>query len=133
MTFSQFAQVLHTYCSEAEKQSDFVIHLVDKIMGGRPGRVHGDDGFQNPLRSKDVRSLQYYYSGKRQIPTKDAIVILSSVDKYKFEKYLKNQCSDNAQILLKSDLEKIEKIPPGDIVEVCADLFEQILHDLAAK
>lgn len=133
MTFCQFAKVMCTYCNEWEKESDFVIHLVDKIMHGQPGRAHADGTYQNPLRGKESRTLLYYLSGDRSIPQADASIIFSSVDKYKFEEYLRCRCSEDAQSRLREDLEKIEEIPDGDVVEVCADLFEQILHNLAAK
>lgn len=133
MTFSQFAQVLYTYCRDVGTQGEFVIQLTDKIMGGRPGRAHSDGTYQNPIRGKDSRSLLYYFNGERPIPQKDASIIFSSIDKYKFEEYLRKRCSEEAQAKLKEDLEKVEQIPDGDIAEVCADLFEQILHDLAEK
>lgn len=133
MTFSQFAKVLYTCCRDVGTQGEFVIQLTDKIMGGRPGRAHADGTYQNPMRGKDTRSLLYYFSGERKIPQKDASVLLSSVDKYKFEVYLRDRYSEDAQIQLKHDLAEIETIPDGDVVEVCADIFEQVLHDLAKK
>lgn len=134
MTFSEFAKALYTYYGNGEKQTDFVIRLTDKIMGGRPGREHKDGTFQNPLRSKDNRTLLSYFNGERRISQGDAGIILSSSDKYKFEEYLRNQCSEDAQKLLKQDISKIEKINDNqDIVEACADIFVSILQDLAKK
>lgn len=133
MTFSDFAKVLFTYCNEGEKQGDFVVHITNKIMGGRPGREHGDGSYQNPLGGKDNDILLHYLNGNRSIPQCDASIILRRIDKYKFEEYLRSRCSEDAQKLLRKDLAAIEEIPDGDIVEICADLFEQILHDLAEK
>lgn len=133
MTFSQFAQALYTYLRNGKKEEDFVMELTNQIMGGQPGRAHSDGTYQNPMLSKDARSLIYYFSGERLIPQKDASIILSSINKYKFEQYLEKYCSEDARNLLKKDLAKIEILPDGDTVEICADLFEQILHDLAKK
>lgn len=133
MTFSQFAQVLEKYCSDVGTRGDFIVLLTDKIMGGRPGRAHKGGGYQNPMRDKDARSLLYFYSGERSISKPDAKILLRSVDKYKFEEFLQKCCSEDALNQLRNDLENIEAIPGGNIVEVCADLFEQILKDLAER
>lgn len=133
MTFSQFAQVLDKYCSNVGTRGDFVVLLTDKIMCGQPGRAHSDGGYQNPMRGKDARSLLYFYSGERPIPQPDAKILFRSVEKYKFEEFLRKCCSEDALSQLRKDLENIEAIPSGNTVEVCADLFEQILGDLAKK
>lgn len=119
---------------KARTDAEFVIHLVNQIMAGRPGRMHANGTFQNPLGHKDAQVLASYYKGTRSITKGDASIILSSIDKYKFEEYLRKNCSENAQKLLMKDLSEIESIDnKGDFAEVCADLFEKILHDLATK
>ena len=136
MTFSEFAEVLNCYLNENETQGQFVIKLVNKIMGGRPGRAHGKESYQNPLCEKSDRTLQAYYNknDKRKIPKSSASIILSSIDKYKFDDYIRNRCSEGAQNNLLNDLSAIEDIDiTKDAAEVCADLFEKILHDLASK
>jgi len=159
MTFSEFAQVMSIYCrgtkkdenqeNEKDKEdkeekepkdpktrtdAEFVIHLVNQIMAGRPGRMHADGTFQNPLGHKNAQILALYYKGIRSIPKGDASIILSSIDKYKFEEYLRKNCSDQAQEMLMKDLSEIESIDnKGDFAEVCADLFEKIIYDLATK
>ena len=137
LNFSDFAKALFPYCRKGSGQADFVILLTDKIMNGRPGRAPHEDGkFQNPLRAKDERTLQAYFNGGRPIPPGDASIILSRIDKFKFEEYLRGCCSDDALNLLRNDLSKAKVkgfADDSDIVEFCADLFGDILHDLAAK
>lgn len=136
MTFSEFAEALNCYLNENETQGQFVIKLVDKIMGGRPGRAHGKEEYQNPLREKSDRTLQAYYNknDKHKIPKTSASIIFRSIDKYKFEQYIRNQCTEDAQKNMLNDLSEIEVIDTTrDAAEVCADLFEKILHDLASQ
>lgn len=137
MTFSEFAEVLYRYCNEEETEGQFVIKIVDKFMGGRPGRAHADGTYQNPLRDKSDRTLQSYFDKndtKHSISKADASRILSSMDKYKFEEYIRGYCSEDAQKGLLDDLSKIDQIKnKKDVAEVCADLFEEILSDLASQ
>lgn len=131
MTFSQFAKVMYVYCNEGETKSDFVIHLIDKIMYGQPGRAHADGTYQNPMRGKDDRTLLNYFNGDRSISPKDASTICSSIYMEKFEKYIEKRCSADAQMLLWEDLLKVEAIQDkGMVPEICAQLFKKILHDL---
>lgn len=134
MNFSEFAKTLYPYCGNGCNQADFVIELTDKIMEGRPGRAHQGDRYQNPLRSKDERTLLSYFNSERSISQSDASVILSCIDKYKFEQYLQKQCSSDALALLAKDLSTIAIINENQHVdEICADLLATILHDLATK
>lgn len=134
MNFSEFAKTLYPYCANGCNQADFVIALTDKIMEGQPGRAHQGDRYQNPLRSKDERTLLSYFNGERSISQGDASIILSCIDRYKFEQYLQKQCSSDALELLAKDLSKIEGINENqDVDEICADLLVTILHALAIK
>lgn len=134
MTFSQFAQALYPYCNEGPSKPKFIIHLVDKIMDGQPGRLHADGGFQNPMGALDERTLLNYFNGDRSISSKDASAIYSKLKIEKFEKYIEHHCSGDAQIRLWDALCEIEDIQEkGTIPEVCAKLFDKILFDLANK
>lgn len=134
MTFSQFAQALYPYCNEGSTRGEFVWHLVDKIMDGQPGRAHKDGGYQNPLRAMDDRTLLNYFNGSRSISAKDASTIYCSIKTEKFEKYIDWRCSGEAQIKLLDALLEIEDIKEkGTVPEVCAQLFEKILRELAEK
>ena len=134
MNFSDFSKTLFVYCSNGESQANFVQTLTDKIMSGQPGRVRKNDIAQNPMRNKDERTLLAYFNGERCISQGDASIILCSVDKYKFEEYLRYRCSDDAQSLLWDDISQMAEINNAqDIAEICADMFVAILHDLAAK
>lgn len=134
MTFSKFAQVLYPYCNEGPSRAEFVRHLVDKIMDGQPGRAHNDDGYQNPLRVMDDRTLLNYFNGSRSISPQDACTIYSSIKTEKFEKYIDHRCSGEAKIKLLDDLLSVEDIQETKTVpEICAQLFDKILRDLAEK
>lgn len=129
MNFSEFVKVLYPYCGNGDRKTDFIIRITDKVMGGQPGRAHQDGGYQNPMRCKDDRTLLAYFNGERSISQVDASVILARIDKYKFENYLKSLCSDEAKKLLLNDLSPVNST--SSLEELCADLLETILVDLA--
>lgn len=131
MNFSEFAKILYPFCGNGLKTSEFVVLLANEIMGGRPGRAHQGDRYQNPLISKNARSLQYYFTGTRNIPKKDVCVILGTVDKYKFEQFILRRCSEGAQSEIKKELSE-RGLPTENqpIQETCADLFVSILQDI---
>ncbi len=132
MTFSEFANMLFPYCRNGETKAEYVKTLTNKIMGGQPGRGHADGKYQNPLLDKDTRILEMYFSGDRAIPQTAAAILFSSHDKYKFEEYIRSLCSEDALECLAKDLEaKTGAAVKGDPVEMCADLFEEILYNLA--
>lgn len=134
MTFSDLAKVLYPYYGGGLNKTEFVVLLVNKIMCGRPGRAHQDGTYQNPLQGKNERILLSYFNGERNIPRGDASIILSSIDKYKFEMYLRNYCSEPALALLKSDVSQMVSMKDTeDVIEVCADQFEAIIKSLASN
>jgi len=136
LTFSQFAKVLLPYCGSEGSETQFVKTLTNKIMQGKPGAKTYDGKCRNPLLNKSNRAIQYYFTGERSISRRDASVIFSSSDRYKFEEYLRHQCSEDGLSHLKKEL--VECLPQGtikeecDIIEFCADLFVDILKDLAS-
>lgn len=134
LTFSQFAKKLYPYCGHGKNEDEFVIALTDKIIGGRPGRAIGTDNYKNPMRSKNIRTLQAYFEGTRSISKQNASEIYSKIDRYRFEQFLMQETSDDAQKMLKVDL--AEYLPDNDkrsIAEICADLFAEILKKLASR
>lgn len=134
MTFSEFVKILYPFCGNGLKTSEFVILLTTKIMGGQPGRSHTGGGYQNPLITKNERSLQYYFAGTRNIPKNDVCVILGAVDKYKFEQFMLHHCSDGARLQITKELSKRGIIQRDlRIEEICADLFVTILQDIVAN
>lgn len=140
MTFSEFAKVMYRFCNEKPSKSDFVVHLVNKIMAGQPGRANGEDSYQNPLAGKSQDVLLKYFTGDRSIPGKDASMIYSHIKREKFENYIEKRCSPDAQYLLLEDLLKIggENLLEKEGIEknstppqICAQLFTNILGELA--
>ena len=134
MTLSQFLKVLYPYCNEGESKSEFVVHMVNQIMDGRPGRMREDGSYQNPLKDKDTRTLLNYSNGERSISSKDASTIYSSIKTEKFEKYISKHCSMDAQSRLLDDLTPITAVPKNEMTpQICSQLFETILRELASK
>ena len=134
MVFSELAKILYPYCGKGMRQSEFVVLLVDKIMSGRPGRAYKDGSYRNPLRVKEERALLSYFNGERDISKKDACLILSRIDKYRFEAFLRSACSDRALELLKEDMSSRVLLTGGeDIAEVCSDQLELIIKTLASR
>lgn len=134
MTFSEFAKILYPFCGNGLKTSEFVILLTTKIMGGQPGRSHTGGGYQNPLITKNERSLQYYFAGTRNIPKNDICVILGTVDPYKFEQFLLHHCSEGALLQIEKELfQRGISTENHHVQETCADLFITILQDIVAN
>lgn len=141
LSFGKFVQILYPHCGYGETEANFIIRLTDKIMEGRPGRARlgkekKEDQYKNPMRNKSIRTLQAYYKGARPISKRDASILFANSDKYKFEEDLRHLCSDNALQSLEKQLEKAlnRKITDKelDVVSFCADLFLDILFELAS-
>lgn len=130
MTFSEFATMLYPYCGNGQKKSVYIEDLTNHIMAGQPGRPHADGKYQNPLLGADPRTLEYYFSGDRDLSAANAQILFSSLDKYKFEQYILKHCSEAALEYLQKDLEKRGVEVTGQPQEVCADLFVDILYRL---
>ena len=134
MNFSDFAKVLYPYCNEGKSIPEYVMHLVDQIMGGQPARQRKDGTFQNPMRNIDEDNLRNYFHGKRSISPKDASTIYSSINLEKFEKYIEKRCSDDAQARILDALLEMEEIAQNLMLpQICAQLFETVLHDLTLR
>lgn len=135
LSFSEFAALLYPYCGNGANEADYIVTITDKIMRGQPGRVSKEDKYQNPMRNKSTRTLQAYFEGARRISKRDASILYANSDTYRFEEHLHYQCSENRLPSLRADLE--EKLKQGtidtreDIISFCAELFVDILKDLA--
>ena len=134
LSFSEFIVLLYPYCGNRATEAEYIITITDKIMKGQPGRVSKEDKYQNPIRNKSLRTLQAYFKGTRSISKRDASILYANSDTYRFEEHLLYRCSENRLPSLKEELE--EKLNQGaideqNIVSVCADLFVEILKDLA--
>lgn len=139
MTFSQFAQIMYTGANECTDRAEFVIHLTNQIMDGRPGRSHvvGEKKvYQNPIANKEKRRLYEFFDGDRSISKNDASTLYSSISLKKFSNYVIWRYSRDAQIALLDELEKNEDLGKEEfkgklVSDVCAILFKNILYDLA--
>lgn len=136
LSFSEFVQILYPFCGYGATEAEYIITLTNKIMEGQPGRALKGDKYQNPMKSKSPRTLQAYFKGTRPISKSDACILFAHSDTYKFEEYLRYQCSEGGQKLLKAQMERrLEQEIANekfDIVAFCADLFVDILFRLAS-
>ena len=134
-SFSEFANTLFRYCGGGQTTPEFVMTLTNKIMRGQPGRAVGS-GYKNPIMEKDTRTLQSYFSGSRQISSKDARVIIGSIEPYKFEEYIR-EFSEQALAYLEADLNRLPQIEnldrTLDTAGKCAEIFVAILKDRASS
>lgn len=134
LSFSEFVQILYPYCGNGATEAEFITTLTDFIMKGQPARETKEGKAQNPMRNKAIRTLQAYFKGERPISKRDASILFSSSDTYRFERFFEEQCSDTVLPLLKEKLEKVlnQEITNKKLVPFCADLFVRILHDCAS-
>ena len=136
LTFSEFVNVLFPFLRNGESETQFIKMLTNQIMQGKPGAKTYDNKSRNPILNKSNRAIQYYFKGERFISQGDASIIVSSCDRYKFEDYMRSQCSEDGLSQLKEEMVKC--LPKGtigekcDIVSFCADLLVDILKDLAS-
>ena len=133
LSFSEFIGLLYPYCGNGATEAEYIITITDKIMKGQPGRANKEEKYQNPIRNKSLRTLQAYFKGTRSISKRDASILYANSDTYRFEEHLRYRCSENRLPSLKKDLEERlnQSIDKQDIVSTCADLFVEILKDLA--
>ena len=134
-SFSEFVKTLFRYCGGGQTTPEFVITLTNKIMRGQPGRAVGG-GYKNPIMEKDVRTLQSYFSGSRQISSKDARTIVGNIDQYRFEEYIRS-FSEKALADIEADLNKLPKVETLDhtldTAGKCAEIFTAILKGRASS
>lgn len=127
LTFSDFAKILYPRCGFEDTKAQFVITLTNKFMT-RP-EISIGDGYRNPMKNKNARSLQQYFSGERGIPKKDARIILGRSDKYRFESFINEHSDDTKQYIYNElKIRGISSAKPTNVEAICADIFEAILQ-----
>lgn len=127
ITFSEFAKLLYPRCGLADTEAKFVITLTNKFML-RPAISVGDE-YRNPMMNKTQRSLEQYFSGERELPKKDARIILGHSDRYRFETFIK-EYPDDVKRYIYNEL-NIKGVSSAKLIKVeekCADIFEAILQ-----
>ncbi|MBR0577230.1 hypothetical protein KCG48_12980 [Proteiniclasticum sp. BAD-10] len=131
MTFSELANLLYPYCGQGQKNSDFVVSLIDNIMEN----ASDDEGYNeyNPLVSLVPRNLENYFSGGRPISQKNASIILGLLDKSKFVDYLELLPTDALSGIAMALNDNGIFVSDLDVPQRCADLLEQVLKECSRK
>jgi hypothetical protein len=120
---------MYPLIGKGEKKSDFVIALTTQIMKKQPDDV---DEKNNPLSGMEDDSLGKIFNGKISLSKKNTGVILSKLDKKRFEGYLSDFPEDLISEIgktMKSEGIMIEE--ENEIITCCADLFASILKERA--
>lgn len=133
MNFSEFAKILHPYCSNGNIPAEFVKTLVDNIMESPLSHKDIDNSINdnyNPLASLELDTLRRIYNNKYSISKKNVSIIKGKLDKHKFAKYI-NEKSLDAQLEIANTMKKyIGDFDEDDVGASCAELFSHILDDI---
>lgn len=127
LTFSDFAKLLYPYCGREDNQAEFVITLTNNFMPVPERREK--DGYINPMKNRESRTLYSYFSGSRSISPKVAHKILGRSSKKKFEDFILS-FTDNAQRSIVDRLNEkgVSSANLKNVHEKCADIFQAILE-----
>lgn len=133
LTFSEFAQALHTYCGGRMKTSDFVLSMVANIMEepSNEADIHkaANDRY-NPLAELEISTLEKLFNGNRKLSKKNASAVLSRLDKEKFGDYISSFPIDTVSSLSKALYGNEADVNNFSIR--CADIFTEILEKCAS-
>lgn len=127
MDFSEFSKILYSYIGSGDEYPKFVLELLSLVCSD-------DDGFfcnqNNPFLEMDTSTLSGYFNGSKKISKKNAGVIKSNFDSTQFIDKI-----DSLSVDLKTNLVKelgVEDIDIKALPEKCADIFLQIISDIAS-
>lgn len=135
MTFSEFANMLYPLIGKEKKTSEFIIDLTDHIMETASTEhdilLEKADKY-NPLCKCTPNMLEKLYNGNRALSKKSARIIISHLDKERFQSYLSTLSTDTIIDLLRVSLPEYDaELTTEKITETCTDLFVSILNDCA--
>lgn len=126
MEFSDFSRILYSYIGSGDEYPKFVLELLSLVSSNK------DDFFcnqNNPFLEMDTSTLSGYFNGSKKISKKNAGVIKSNFDSTEFIDKI-----DSLSVDLKTNLAKelgVEDIDIKALPEKCADIFLQIISDIA--
>lgn len=136
MTFSEFAKMLYSCIGENQKSWEFVIHLTNQIMENpirEQDKQKDIDDEYNPLSKLQPNTLTKIYNGTRCIRKKNARIILSHLDKEKFNEYLSSFSPDTIDLIGFSLQEKGITFAYNETIDECTNLFVSILQECAQR
>ena len=131
MTFSEFAKMLYPYCGNGVKQSDFVIVITDALL--EEPKEDAKDNEHNPVAKYSLSTREKIFSGGSVIGQKQAIAMRQKIYKENFSEYV-NALSPDTLDALGKEVAKcgIDANSNDSIGDVCADLFANIIGDIAS-
>ncbi|MEE8705829.1 MAG: hypothetical protein SOH93_03680 [Oscillospiraceae bacterium] len=126
LTFSDSAKLLYPYFGREDNQAEFVITLTNNFMPVLERREK--DGYIDPMKNRESRTVYSYFSGSRSIPPK-AHKILGRSSKKEFEDFILS-FTDNAQRSIADKLNEkgISSANLENVHKKCADIFQVILE-----
>lgn len=126
MDFSEFSKILYSYIGSGDEHPKFVLELLSLVCS--------DDGFfcnqTNPFLKMNTSTLNGYFRASKKISEKNAGFIKSNFDSTQFIDKI-----DSLSVDLKTNLAKelgVEDIDIKALPEKCADIFLQIISDIAS-
>lgn len=127
LDFSEFSKILYSYIGSGDEYPKFVLELLSLVC-------FDDDGFfcnqNNPFLKMNTSTLNGYFRGSKKISEKNACFIKSNFDSTQFIDKI-----DSLSVDLKTNLVKelgVEDIDIKALPEKCADIFLQIISDIAS-
>ena len=121
-----FSKILYSYIGSGDEHPKFVLELLSLVCS--------DDGFfcnqTNPFLKMNTSTLNGYFRGSKKISEKNAGFIKSNFDSTQFIDKI-----DSLSVDLKTNLAKelgVEDIDIKALPEKCADIFLQIISDIAS-
>ena len=127
LDFSEFSKILYSYIGSGDEYPKFVLELLSLVCSD-------DDGFfcnqNNPFLKMNTSTLNGYFRGSKKISEKNAGFIKSNFDSTQFIDKI-----DSLSVDLKTNLVKelgVEDIDIKALPEKCADIFLQIISDIAS-
>lgn len=125
MQLSEFVKILYPYLGNGRKHSEFLLELLDYITD------ENEDEAINAVYDMKSDFLNRIYTGKENLPKKRASVLLSHLDKLRFSDYLDDRLSFDAAEELRNKISYID-MEYSNISVMCADIFTEILHEIAS-
>ncbi len=127
MEFSEFSRILYSYIGSGDEYPKFMLELFSLLSSDK------DEFFSNqnnPFLEMDTSTLTGYFNGSKKISKKNAGFIKSNFDSTEFIDKI-----DSLSVDLKTNLTKelgFEGIDINELPEKCADIFLQIISDIAS-
>lgn len=123
----EFSRILYSYIGSGDEYPKFMLELFSLLSSDKDGFFSNQN---NPFLEMDTSTLTGYFNGSKKISKKNAGFIKSNFDSTEFIDKI-----DSLSVDLKTNLTKelgFEGIDINELPEKCADIFLQIISDIAS-